>query len=229
VKAHHLSCRLCAGSAFIFLLLMSALEAHGQTSKHPDSKSRSPKVTENALYRRAQRAVNEFLTNWLILKDDAKAISFFAQEAFENRAILSEDCAGYIQSESRSSPETVERGIRKFLSDFQAGVNGSSLKDILTTESGLALTQSRKAQLINIPDRDRFWLSRFTPNLLKELGAEMAEQDYLERRVEGRNVIVSYLQLRLNIDDEPSKGALYFLWAPEKTGWKIIHAGLVCQ
>jgi hypothetical protein len=163
------------------------------------------------------------------LKDDAKAISFFAREAFENRAILSEDCAGYIRSETRSSPESVERGIREFLSDFNAGVNGSSLKDILTTESGLALTQSRKAELINIPDRHRFWLFRFTPNLLKELGAEMAEQDYLERRVEGRNVIVSYLQLRLNIDGEPSKGALYFLWAPEKRGWKIIHAGMVCQ
>jgi hypothetical protein len=205
------------------------LDVKGQTSKHPDSKSRSTKVTADARYSQTRKSVNEFLTNWLILKDEAKTISFFAKEAFENRAILSEDCAGYIKAETRSSHETVERGVRKFLSDFNAGVIDSSLKDILTTEGGHALTQGGKTDLINIPDSDKFWLFRFTPNLLEELGAAMAEQDYLKRRVEGRNVIVSYLQLRLKIEGELTKGALYYLWAPEKTGWKIIHAGMVCQ
>jgi hypothetical protein len=229
MNTRYLSYRLCAGAALIFLSLMSALDVRGQTSKHPDSKSRSPKVTADARYGQTRKSVNEFLTNWLILKDEAKAISFFAKEAFENRAILSEDCAGYIKAETRSSPETVESGLRKFLSDFNAGVIGSSLKEILTTEGSSALTRGRRTELINIPDIDKFGLFRFTPDLLEELGAAPAEQDYLKRRVEGRNVVVSFLILRLKIDGELIKGPLYFLWAPEKTGWKIIHAGMICQ
>jgi hypothetical protein len=229
MNTRHLSYRLCAGAALILLSLMSALDVKGQTSKHPDSKSRSPKVTADERYSQTRKSVNEFLTNWLILKDGAKAISFFAKEAFENRAILSEDCAGYIKDDTRSSPETVERGVRKFLSDYNAGVIGSSLKDILTTEGSSALPRGKRTELINIPDSDKFGLFRFTPDLLKSLGAAMEEQDYLERRFEGRNVVVSYLILRLKIDGELIKGPLYFLWAPEKTGWKIIHAGMVCQ
>src|SRR5262245_39725899 len=66
MKSHHPSYRLCAGGALILLLLMSALEVKGQTSKHPDSKDRSPKDTANVLYSHTQKSVNEFLTNWLM-------------------------------------------------------------------------------------------------------------------------------------------------------------------
>jgi|SRR5262245_8461070 len=220
---------LCAGITLTLLVLMSAWDAKGQSSKHPNSKSRPPKTAENLTESRIQRSVNEFLTNWLVLKDDARTISFFAKEAFESRAILSEDCAGYIQAEARTDPKAVENGVRKFLSDFNAHVAGLRLKDILTTEGGPTMTSSRKAELINIPDRNKYWLFQFSPDLLKGLGAEVEDHDYLIRQMKGKNAIVSYIQLRLKEDGELFTGALYFLWVPEKTGWKIIHAGMVCQ
>jgi hypothetical protein len=227
--------RLCACITLTLLILMmllvrmSAWDVKGQTSKRTNSKSRSPKATKNLPESRIQRSVNEFLTNWLVLKDDASTISFFAKEAFENRSILSEDCAGYIQAEARSDPKAVESGVRKFLSDFNVQVAGLRLDDILTTEGGPTMTSSRKAELLDIPGRNKYWLFQFSPDLLKGLGAEMEDQDYLMRQMKGKNAIVLYIQPRLKMDGELFTGALYFLWVPEKTGWKIIHTGMVCK
>ena len=164
-----------------------------------------------------QQTVDKFLNAWLVKKNFAQVRREFSKEAFSNKLILSDDCAGYIHDNERAVPKRVERQVMKFLRDFAFTAKGMSLKAILAFDN----KSDENPGTINLASKDGYFLLRTKRDELPNDD----EWSYLKTRF----ISTEYLSAVVTLKTQGGgKGSLYFHWAKLGNNWKLIHLGMHC-
>jgi hypothetical protein len=184
---------------------------------------------ETLRLRKLTLTADKFLLDWLVKKDNKKALKYFSKLAFSNAEMLNESCAGYIADSNYISPNLVKDGVTKFLSDF------SSDKANKTFDEWLAKTDSKfdegeyKEFAIALPKTTKYLLFSSKPKIVKSILGNESRFLYLNKYVLLENTKTQVIGLNLNDNGEKTIGYVYLIWLLENKDWKIVHAGMFCQ
>lgn len=167
-----------------------------------------------------QKNVKAFLNIWLISRQLKEAKRFFSQQAYTNKAMLSESCAGYVSDSDRNSTEAIHRGVERFLADIQDIPKQKTLKKALDHKKISEMATQLKGKVLNDIEADHFLLinigNQEVDNLIDKPESATFLKEYLSNKV-------IYLSLIPR-----GQGLMFFLWGKEKQSWKIFHASLIC-
>jgi hypothetical protein len=179
----------------------------------------SEEVRANSI--KVRKELVSFLSIWLLKKDTKSSLRFFADSAFSNQAMLSADCAGYMKEINRLSRKGFEAGLRQFLADFEKGVAGNSLDEILVPK-GLADVEINDGKsVLNDPMNDGFMLVHIGQSETSGLPGSAQSQAFLKKNFPASGYYAAVVPIH--------DGFVYFLWIEDKGNWRIYHADLVCQ
>jgi hypothetical protein len=210
-----LSKRMVIAIALLLLCLQGCSDA--QNPGRPDrAKPSSAQVTMNPHL--VRDAVQSFLSVWLIERDPGRAALFFGKDAFQNEAMLSDSCTGYIKANERASEAARRAGVDKFLSDFVPSEPKPRLSEVLNRAAVAPLIKQMAGKLTNNPNVDQFAVAKLTKDDLPL--EESKESDYLRLKLPA-TFYVSFVPI--------GEGVVYFVWIPEGKTWRIYHASLVCM
>ena len=174
-----------------------------------------------------EKTVNSFFEEWLVRKSNAGSLRFFSQRAFSNKEMLGEDCIGSIKRADAANAKAVKNGVIRFLKEFNRNVKGSNLASILMTDDKTFSEAADKKWLLNVPQADRYWLFRASPDVLELIEGEK-RREHVGMMLTQEDSAVSAVKIRFKIDGELTFGGFYFVWVKENDSWKIIHAGMAC-
>jgi hypothetical protein len=162
--------------------------------------------------------VQSFLSVWLIERDPARAALFFGKDAFQNEAILSASCAGYIKPSERASEAARRAGVDRFLRDFVPSEAKRGLSEVLNRAALASLTKRMAGKLTNNPSVDQFAIAKLTKDDLPLENSK--ESDYLRSHLPA-TFYASFVPIE--------EGVVYFVWISEGKTWRIYQASLVCM
>jgi hypothetical protein len=209
---------LCA--ALANPLLTAGVSGHSQTPK-AQTLQQAPRPATSAV----RDAVTEFLKVWLVSKDEDRAFAFSHPDSFSNELMLSEECLDAIwEDDSRDDPESVARGVRKFLKGVIDQVEGRDLAEILNPDEIERVRGDGYPEFINSPEEDGFGLQDVSVTL--DQGDE--EWKHLKEKYNLTSAILSFVEINVSEGGNRTSELFFFLWVPAGKGWKIIVADKFC-
>ena len=164
-------------------------------------------------------SVSDFLTQFLVERNPAKALTSFSQSAFENLAMFDDSCSGYVKDGERTAGG-IRRGVEKFLNDAGSLPLTQSLRS-LSAEALVPLKRKMGARAVNFSTDDPFILVHATPGEVASLMSRKSAKAFLRKHLRSKSPVVSYIPL--------GQGVGYLVWVKEGAQWKIWHASLVCM
>jgi hypothetical protein len=168
----------------------------------------------------AKQTVDIFLHDLLLKKDMKSVQNNFASNLFTNKLLFSESCSG-IKEKDRRNPKRLKQKTIEFFQDITKHAQGNSLKEILVLDSAEHILEELK--LLSLPIEDKFILAQAEeddPSDFKVLKAKFPSDGYV-----ALNVLIKYKFT----DGELVNFPLYMIWAKEKSSWRIIQFGMMCQ
>lgn len=168
-----------------------------------------------------QKNVKAFLNIWLINRQMKEAKKFFSQQAYANKAMFSESCAGYISDSDRDSKEAIRRGVERFLADIQGVPKNKTLRKVLDHKKVSEMATQLKGKILNNIDADHFLLINIGNHELDGLIDKPESTAFLKEFLRNKVIYLSLIPR--------GQGLVIFLWGKEKQSWKIFHASLICM
>jgi hypothetical protein len=162
-----------------------------------------------------------FLTSWLVERNDAKALQSFSDQAYSNRVMLHESCAGYIKDADRRSRDGIKKGIQKFLADASSLHHAKTLNEALNLTVVLKLAQQLEGKVTNNVKEDGFLLVHSSSVDAIDLATEPEASAFLKAHLPPQGFYEAFVPL--------GQGMSVFLWIKEGDAWKIYHVALVCM
>jgi hypothetical protein len=184
---------------------------------------------ESAHLTKLTLTIDNFLKDWLVNKDNKKAIEFFSKKAFSNKEMLNESCAGFIKDDNRSSPTAVKEGVTKFLSGFSSDKTNITLDEWLVKKESSFDEGDYKKFAVALPQTAKYWLLNSEKKVVKSIIGNKNRFSNLNKYLILKNTKTLLIGLNLNEDGEQTVGYVYFIWSKENKDWKIVHIGMFCQ
>jgi len=210
------------------LLVAMLIPSCGRNSSNQVEPATPPALhTSSPAGRREQIA--RFLTVWIVEKNVSGALVFFSPRAFVSPATLSEDCAGYIPSEGRRSPDAVRAGVKRFLQEWGAAAQGKDLASLLATNRLETTFEAGRWRAVNKLQEDRYLLLPLDAASLQSEDAPWSHRETtrktLFRELQSGPLFVSLAVLQL----QGGEAAFYAVWTWDAGAWRIIHLDMICS
>ncbi len=170
-----------------------------------------------------KKAVESFLSEWLVRRRVKSAMKFFHSKAFTSKLILSDSCIGELGDADRNKPDKVRVAVEKFLREVLKWVKGDSFGEILKTFKPTD-DELKSVKLLSSPEKDGYLLASG-----KSLEAETDKDwEYLKSLFPSEEYLYLASMLRIHGEKEEVEAPIYSIWARENGAWRIIHFGLGC-
>lgn len=178
-----------------------------------------------------QKAVEDFLTTWLVRKNIPASLRHFRSNAFANEYVF--DCAcctnEFTSQAVRSGSKIRECLVKQFLQSYSGRIKGTRLKNLLFLKSNNHPEKSEELEaklrkwILNRPERDRFYLVDY--RMLKP----EVERQFGRPSLDG--AFFSVIQYRVLNEDERygDDMVVILLWMLDRGAWKVTSIKVVCN